>query len=125
MSRSMMNQSQMRTKIRTGSPKKNAACRSFSNMNGGISPGFVIACQKRNTATRTSSCQSRRVRGAGFRWFHMRAGTGVSGRQLLLRVPLQDLFAQHVPDRLVQVDEAGRDAHLGDVARPREIDREL
>ena len=42
-----------------------------------------------------------------------------SGRCSCCAVALQHLVAQHGPDRLVQLDEARRRAHLGDVARAR------
>src|SRR5512137_740647 len=119
MSWSVTNQSQMRTKILIGSPKKNAACRSFSNMSGGITPGVVMAHQKTKITTSTSACQNRRVPVRGRMNFHM------SGRQLLLRVALQDFLAHHVPDRLVQFDEARGYADLGHVTRPRQVDQEL
>ena len=43
------------------------------------------------------------------------------------RLPVagQHLVAQHVPDRVVQRDEARRRAHLGDVARALEVDSEI
>ena len=53
------NQAQMRPKIFSGSPKKNAAWRSFSNTNGGIRPGFVSTCQSTNTATSSADLPER------------------------------------------------------------------
>ena len=54
------NQAQMRAKILSGSPKKNAAWRSFSNMKFGSRPGFVSAYQATNTASSRPSCQTLR-----------------------------------------------------------------
>ncbi len=71
MSASVTNQAQMRAKIFSGSPKKNAAWRSFSNMNGGISPGVVITCQNKNTASSRPTCHRRSVLGVGWMYFHM------------------------------------------------------
>jgi hypothetical protein len=65
------NQAQMRAKITSGSPKKKAAWRSFSNTTGGIRPGFVSTCHRPNTATSTASCHSRRLPGRGLISFHM------------------------------------------------------
>ena len=59
------NQVQMRPKILTGSPKKNAAWRSFSNMKLGSRPGVVSRCHETNTPTRSNSCQRRRCFIAG------------------------------------------------------------
>src|SRR5947207_7085313 len=121
MSAPVTNQDQMRPKIFSGSPKKNAAWRSSAKRNGGTRPGAVSTCQARNTATSTASCHTRRLRVEGLIAFHIGGG---SGRELLA-VALQHFFAQHVPDGLVQLDEARRDAHFGDVARAFEIDTEL
>jgi len=60
MSALVTNQLQMRAITLSGSPKKNAACRSFSNMKSGSRPGVVIAYQKANTATSSSVCHRRR-----------------------------------------------------------------
>src|SRR4249919_3097647 len=105
------NQVQMRPKILTGSPKKNAAWRSFSNMKFGSRPGVVSRCQATNTATSRPACQTRK-------YFMASCGE-------LLAIAGEHFLAQHRPDRLVQLDEARRRAHLGDVARPRQVDREL
>src|SRR4030095_12475705 len=75
-----MNQLQTRAKILIGSPKKNAACRSFSNMTGGISPGVVIAYQNTNTATSTNACHSRRVFWLGLRVPHITVTPPVAAR---------------------------------------------
>src|SRR5579864_917584 len=107
------NQSQMRPKTFSGSPKKKAAWRSLSNMKLGSRPGAVSTYQTTRITTSSPSCQARR------NFMRLR-----SCRQLL-PIAGQHLFAQHRPDRLVQLDEARRRAHLGDVARPRQVDREL
>ena len=103
------NQVQIRPKILTGSPKKNAAWRSFSNMKFGSRPGVVSRCQTTNTADQQARLPEAKV-------FHARELLAIAGEHFL---------AQHRPDRLVQLDEARRRAHLGDVARPRQVDREL
>src|SRR6476659_271235 len=105
------NQVQMRPKILTGSPKKNAAWRSLSNMKLGSRPGVVSRCQTTNTATSKPACHRRR-------YF-------IASCRKLLPIAGEHLLAQDRPDRLVQLDEARRRAHLGDVARPRQVDREL
>src|SRR5512147_3291922 len=99
MSALVTNQAQMRPKITTGSPKKNAAWRSFSNTNGGTRPGVVSTCQAANTSTSTTSCQARRLPARGLSSCHMVVAP--SGRELLA-VALEDLLAQHAPDRVVQ-----------------------
>ena len=43
----------------------------------------------------------------------------------LLRIALEHFVAQHGPDLRVQFDEARMGAHLGHVARARQVDREL
>ena len=103
-----MNQFQMRARILTGSPKKNAACRSFSNMNGGISPGLVITYQNDEHRDQHQHLpEPQRFLAGSERVPHRHRGRRRrSGGQLLLRIALQHLIAQHVPDRLVQVDEA-------------------
>src|SRR5438309_10220415 len=116
MSWPVTNQAQMRAKMRSGSPKKNAAWRSFSNMKFGSSPGVVSRCQTTKTVTSRPACQARRC-------FTSRAPRA-SCRELLA-IAGQDFLAQHRPDRPVQLDEAGRRAHLGDVARARQVHREL
>src|SRR4030095_12389939 len=83
-----MNQLQTRAKILIGSPKNNAACRSFSNMTGGISPGVVIAYQNTNTATNTIACHSRSVFWLGLNVLHLML------RPLLLRPPAIEAAAQ-------------------------------
>src|SRR6201991_3240481 len=108
------NHATMREKILTGSPKKNAACWSFSNMIGGISPGSVLTCQSTKIAISRPACQRRRCF-MNVLW---------SSSELLL-IALEHLFAQHAPDRLVQFDESRRHAHLGHVTRAREVDREF
>src|SRR5258706_12237612 len=110
------NQFQMRPKILSGSPKKNAAWRSSANRNGGTRPGVVSRCQAMNTSTSRASCQARRLRWLGLMALH------IASRRQLLPVALQHLFPQHVPDGLVQLDEARGDAHLGDVARAVQVD---
>src|SRR5450631_1957365 len=107
MSCPVTNQAQMRAKILSGSPKKNAAWRSFSNMKLGSRPGVVSRCQTTKTTTSTPSCQTRRY------FINVR---GHSCRELLA-IALQHLVAQHRPDRLMQFDEARRRPHFGDVAR--------
>src|SRR5687768_15336623 len=109
------NQFQMRPKIFSGSPKKNAACWSFSNTNGGINPGFVSTCQRMKIVSSRLSCQNRR---------YFMDDAGSSCRELL-PVALEHLVAQHRPDGAMQLDEARRDPHLGHVARARQVDREL
>src|SRR5215217_7939321 len=121
MSALVKNQAPMRPKIFSGSPKKNAAWLSFSNTNGAISPGFVSTCHSTNSTTSRPTCQIRRLVELGFSAFHMAAPSGSE----LLPIALQDFLAQHRPDRLVQFDEARRRAHLGDVARPLQVDVEL
>ena len=59
MSASVTNQSQMRASTFSGSPKKNAAWRSLSNMKFGSRPGVVITCQNANTAASRPACQRR------------------------------------------------------------------
>ena len=71
MSAWVTNQAQMREKIFSGSPKKNAACLSFSNMNGGIRPGWVNTCHSKKMATSRPTCQTRRLEWLGLRCFHM------------------------------------------------------
>src|SRR6478672_3837843 len=110
------NQVQMRPKILTGSPKKNAAWRSFSNIKFGSRPGVVSRCQTTNTATSRPACQRRR---------YFIASVSVASCRELLAIAGEHFLAQHRPDRLVQLDEARRRAHLGDVARSRQVDREL
>src|SRR5690606_277145 len=122
MSALVTNQAQMRWKITSGSPKKKAAWRSLSNRKGGMSPGAVSACHTPNTTTSTPSCQTRRLRMFGLIRRHM---VNVHLRSQLLPIALQHLFAQHVPDRLVQLDEARRGAHLGHVARAVKVDMEF
>src|SRR3954467_6244947 len=119
MSALVKNQWPMRSKIFSGSPKKNAACGSFSNMNGGISPGLVSTCQTTKMSSSSPSCQTRRLRVFGLMAFHM-----TSGRELL-PVALQHLFTQGGPDRLVQLDETRRRAHLRHIARAHEVYREF
>src|SRR6186713_660894 len=124
MSALVTNQAPMRPKIFSGSPKKNAAWLSFSNTNGGISPGFVSTCHSTNKTTSRPTCQTRRLRSFGFSDFHMgsrpvgavkeHAGVVVSGLgSELLPIALQDFLAQHRPDRLVQFDEARGRADFG------------
>src|SRR6187455_2812698 len=110
------NHCQMRPKIFSGSPKKNAAWRSLSNMKVGSRPGVVSRCQTTKTATRSPACQTRR---------YLIAQPGCSSCRQLLPVSGEHLFAQDAPDRLVQLDEARRRPHLGDVARARQVDLEL
>ena len=74
MSASVTNQTQMRSKIFSGSPKKNAAWRSFSNMKVGTRPGLVITCQNTNSSTRMPNCQKRSVAARGLIRFHMGFG---------------------------------------------------
>ena len=109
------NQAQMRPKIFSGSPKKNAAWRSFSNMKLGSRPGVVSRCQTTKTATSSAGLPDPQVSHSAATSLMPRAAGGSP----------QHLFAQHRPDRPVQLDEARRRAHLGDVARPRQVDREL
>src|SRR5580765_4785294 len=111
-----MNHCQIRSKIFSGSPKKNAAWRSFSNTKVGKRPGVVSRCQTTKTTTSSPTCQRRR--------YLMPRRPGSSCRKLLPGAG-KHLLAQHVPDRLVQLHEARRRSHLGDVARPRQVDREL
>src|SRR3954452_9080662 len=98
------NQTQIRAKILTGSPKKNAAWRSFSNTKFGSSPGVVSRCQTTNTATSRPACQTRRRAPA----------PRLRSCRELLAVAREHFFAQHRPDRMVQLDEARHRAHLGD-----------
>src|SRR6516165_2423944 len=112
------NHAQMRPKILIGSPKKNAACWSFSKKKFGNSPGVVSKYQTTKTTTRSANCQTRSLS-------IERSLTARPSCRELLAVPGKHFFAQHRPDRLVQLDEARRRAHLGDVARPRQVDREL
>src|SRR5664279_1879270 len=111
MSWPVTNQAQTRAKILSGSPKKNAAWRSFSNTKFGRRPGVVSRCQTTKTARSRPACQKRRC--------------FIASRRELLAVARQHFFAQHRPDRLVQLDEARRRADFGHVARPRKVDREL
>src|SRR6478672_4780264 len=111
-----MNHCQIRSKIFSGSPKKKAAWRSFSNTKVGRRPGVVSRCQTMNTTASRPTCQTRRYFMTRRVW---------SSRRELLPVAGEHLLAQHVPDRLVQLDEARRRSHLGHVARPRQVDREL
>src|ERR1700712_2960801 len=117
------NQSQTRPKIFSGSPKKNAAWLSSVNRKCGSRPGTVSRCQAPKTITSTASCHARRLRRLGLMKRHI-VVRPPSCRELL-PVAGENLFAQHVPDRLVQLDEARDGAHLGDVARPVEVDAEL
>src|SRR5438067_11931619 len=120
---STMIQRRMRSRTLSGWPKKNAAWLSSENRKCGSRPGTVSTCQARNSSTRRTSCQARRLRRLGLIKRHV-AFTASCLRELLL-VAGEHLFAQHVPDRLVQLDEARIGAHLGDVARAREVDAEL
>src|SRR5215213_7691485 len=117
MSWPVTNQPQMRPKILTGSPKKNAACLSFSNMKFGNRPGVVSRCQTRKTATSSPACQTRSA-------FIARSARAASCRELLA-IAGQHLLAKHRPDRPVQLDEARRGPHFRNVARTRKVDREL
>src|SRR4051812_13240070 len=115
------NQSQMRPKIFSGSPKKKAACRSSAKRKGGTRPGAVSTCHATKTSTSSVSCQARRLPRRGLMKRHMSLIR--SGRELLL-VALEDFLAQHVPDGFVQLDEARRRAHLGHVTRTLDVDAE-
>src|SRR5262252_6598053 len=115
MSRVVKNQAQMRASTRDGSPKKNAACRSFSNRKGGMRPGFVSTCQTTKTSASTSACHRIRFFELGLIARHM------SVRSRLLRVALEHFVAQNVPDRAMQLDELRQHAHFCHVARPGQI----
>ena len=52
------------------------------------------------------------------------SATGAN-RALALRIALQHFRFQHVPDCFVQFDKARQHPDLGNVARPRQVDREL
>src|SRR5262252_9416956 len=110
MSRVVKNQAQMRASTRDGSPKKNAACRSFSNRNGGMRPGLVSTCQMTKTSASTSACQRIRFFELGLIACHM------SIRLRLLRVSLEHFVAQDIPDRPVQLDELRQYAYFGNIA---------
>src|SRR5476649_596869 len=101
MSASTKNQWRIRSKIFSGSPKKNAAWLSSENRKCGTRPGTVRTCQSPKMSTSTTSCQTRSQRRLIPGW---RAMDSVRLRELLL-VAGQDLVAQLVPDRLVQLDE--------------------
>src|SRR3954462_6894540 len=115
MSALVTNQAQMRAKIFSGSPKKKAAWLSPANRKCGNRPGVVSRCHSTKRPTSRDSCQPRNAS------LLMRAP---SCGQLLL-IALEHLVAQHLPDGLVQFDEARRGAHLGHVARAIEVDAEL
>src|SRR5262245_55176459 len=118
MSRVVKNQSQMRASTRSGSPKKKAAWRSFSNRNGGINPGLVSTYQAPNTSTSTNSCQSNRFFELG------RSRRHISVRLRPLRVTLEHFVAQNLPDRAMQLDELRQHTDFCDVPRPRQVDFE-
>src|SRR6202008_3680001 len=96
------NHSQIRWKTFTGSPKKNAALFGSSKYSGGRSVGLVAIYQKRSSAAASSACQSRSAL-----------------VELLPGIALQHLLLHRMPDQRVQLDEARRQADLGDVARAR------
>src|SRR3954464_13084083 len=121
MSPSMKNQWRMRSKIFSGWPKKNAAWLSSLKRKCGTSPGTVSTCQATKIPASTTSCQKRSQR----RFTPGRRAMGSDRLGELLLVAGQHLFAQHVPDRLVQLHETRRGANLGHVARAGEIDAEF
>src|SRR5690606_34236716 len=108
-------------KIFSGSPKKNAAWRSLSNMKVGTRPGLVMTCQNANSSASRLSCHTHRLPARGLMKFHMSSGDLL---QLLL-VALEDLVAQHGPDGGVQFKEARCGLDLGDVARAWHVDGEV
>src|SRR5882672_4040445 len=118
MSRVAKNHSQMRASTCTGSPKKNAACRSLSNRNGRINPGLVRTCQTTKTQTSTTSCQTRKLFEFGLMVRH------ISGCARLLRVSLEHFAAKNIPDRAMQLDELREHAHFSNIAWARQVDRE-
>ena len=65
------NQAQTRPKIFSGSPKKNAACWSFSNTSGGIKPGLVVTCHNTKISTSRPSCQNLKFLWLGLMKRHM------------------------------------------------------
>src|SRR3954469_13518437 len=101
----MKNQSAMRPNIFSGSPKKKAAWLSALNRKCGTRPGTVSTCHAPKIAASTTSCHARRLARAGLKSRNMEALTFGSCRELL-PVAGEHFLAQHVPDRLVQLDEA-------------------
>src|SRR4030095_3918153 len=128
MSRSTTNQFQIRARILTGSPKKNFASFSLLKKMGGTSPGLVMTYQTTKSTTRTPACQIRRFRALGriaFQIVIRAPAVSPSCGPLLLRVALEHFLPQHVPYSLVQFDKARSDAHLGNITRPWQVDREF
>src|SRR2546423_707017 len=103
-----VNQSQVRSNTFNGSPKKNAALFGSSKYSGGSSVGLVATCKKSTKPTKISACHSRS---------HL--------LELLLGIALEHLVLHRLPDQGMQLDEARRHADLGDIARPRQVDREF
>ena len=114
MSASSTNQAHTRANTFSGSPKKNAAWRSLSNMKGGNKPGAVSKCQSAKSDSSKASCHRRRY----FRWAVFMA----SGRLQLLRIAFQHFVAQHGPNGTVQFNKAGRCFDLGHVTRAWQVD---
>src|SRR5436190_5100412 len=102
------NQSQVRSKTLNGSPKKNAALFGSSKYSGGKSVGLVATYQKARKAMNSPNCQRRSAL-----------------LELLLGIALEHFILHGAPDQGMQLDEARREADLGDVARPRQIDGEF
>src|SRR5258708_14668779 len=74
---------------------------------GGSSVGLVETCQNASKPTRSRSCQTRSI------------------LVELLGIALQHFFLHRMPDERMQLDEARREADLGDVPRSRQVDREF
>src|SRR5688572_31049603 len=101
------NQSTMRPATLSGSPKKKAALFGSSKYSGGSSVGLVRTYQATSSAANSANCQMR------------------SALLPLTGIALQHFFLHRTPDQAVQLDEARRQADLGHVARPRQVDDEL
>src|SRR6266545_4818804 len=97
----------MRSRTLSGSPKKNAALCGLSKYIGGSNVGLVATCQKAIKTRNSATCQRR------------------NALLLLLGIAFQHFVLHCAPDQGMELDEARREADLGDVAWARQVDREL
>src|SRR5829696_2796157 len=102
-----LNHTQMRSSTSSGSPKKNAALCGLSKYIGGSSVGLVATYQNSSSAANSATCQKRKA------------------LMFLPGIALEHFGLHRAPDQRVQLDEARREADLGHIARPRQIDLEL
>src|SRR5689334_407925 len=100
------NQSASRRSTMSGSPKKN----------GDSTSKRVNRYQAVNTAPSSARCQGHIARWGALASSLLSIGAGVSHHDFLL---------EGLPDPRMQLDETRIEADLGDVARTRQIDREL